>query len=119
VNVATVPAREEARDSLLHRIVGPPRTSTGRRAAWLVGGVIALLAGVGGLVAAGAADLGWAVYLPLVLASAAGVVAAIVAGGMAVTAVARGERSIIVLGPLLFGAVCLVWVVGLVLQPTS
>jgi hypothetical protein len=84
-----------------------------------VGGVIGLLAAVGGLVTIGAPDLGWAVFVLLVLASAAGVLAAVVAGGVAVTAVVRGERSIIVLGPLLFGFVCFVWIVGVVLQPTS
>ncbi len=55
----------------------------------------------------------------LVLSSLAGVLAAIVAGGMAVRAVAQGEWSIIILGPLLFGGVCLMFVVGIVLQPTS
>jgi len=52
-----------------------------------------------------------------VLSSAAGVLTAIVAGGIAVTALAQGERSIIVLGPLLFGTVCLLFVAGLVLSP--
>jgi hypothetical protein len=91
----------------------------GRRSAWLVGGVIGVLAAVGGLVAAGAPDLGWAAFAALALASVGGVVAGIFAGAMAVTAVATGERSIVVLGPLLFGAICFVFMVGLVLQPAS
>lgn len=71
-----------------------------------------MLALVGGLIAAGAADMGWGVRLALILSSAAGVLAAIVGGGVAVTALARGERSITLLGPLLFGGVCLLLVLG-------
>ena len=117
--MTTVPARAAGRESLVHRIVGPPSTRAGRWSAWLVGGVIGLLAAVGGLVAAGAADLGWAAFVALVLASALGVVGAIVAGVVAVTAIARGERSIVVLGPLVFGTVCFVFVVGLIVSPTA
>jgi hypothetical protein len=72
-----------------------------------VGAVIGVLAAVGGLVIVGAADLGWGALLMLALSSAAGVLTGIVAGGVAVAALAKGERSIIVLGPLVFGTVCL------------
>ena len=117
--MSTAPAPEGAPEALWRRIIGPPSTRAGRRSAWLVGAVIGVLAAVGGLVTIGVADLGWAAFLVLVLSSLAGVLAAIVAGGMAVRAVAQGERSIIILGPLLFGGVCLMFVVGIVLQPTS
>jgi len=115
--MSTVPAPEGAPEALWRRIIGPPTTRAGRWSAWLVGGVIEVLAAVGGLVTVGTADLGWAAFLVLVLSSAAGVLTAIVAGGIAVTALAQGERSIIVLGPLLFGTVCLLFVAGLVLSP--
>jgi hypothetical protein len=84
-----------------------------------VGAVIGVLAAVGGLVLLGAADLGWGALLVLVLSSIAGVLTGIVAGGVAVASVARGERSIIVLGPMLFGTVCLVFLVGVFVTPTS
>ena len=117
--MSTAAAREGARRSLLHRIIGPPSTRAGRWSAWLVGAVIGVLAAVGGLVLVGAADLGWGALLVLVLSSAAGVLTGIVAGGVAVASVAKGERSIIVLGPMLFGTVCLVFLVGVFVTPTS
>jgi len=115
--MSSAPAPEGAQEALWRRIIGPPTTRAGRWSAWLVGGVIGLLAATGGLVAAGTADLGWAALLVLALSSAAGVLTAIVAGGIAVTALTQGERSIIVLGPLLFGFVCLLFVAGLVVSP--
>jgi hypothetical protein len=47
------------------------------------------------------------------------VLAAIGAGAMAVAAVFRGERSIVVLGPLLMGSTFLVWAVGVFIQPVA
>ena len=117
--MSTAPARQGAGRSLLHRIVGPPSTRAGRWSAWLVGAVFGVLAAVGGLVLAGAADLGWAALLVLVLSSAAGVLTGIVAGGVAVAAVAKGERSIVVLGPMVFGTVCLVFAVGVFVAPAG
>ena len=117
--MSTTAAREGARRSLLHRIIGPPSTRAGRWSAWLVGAVIAVLAAVGGLVLVGAADLGWGALLVLVLSSIAGVLTGIVAGGVAVASVAKGERSIVVLGPMLFGTVCLVFLVEVFVTPTS
>ncbi len=117
--MSTAAAGEGARRSLLHRIIGPPSTRAGRWSAWLVGAVIGVLAAVGGLGLLGAADLGWGALLVLVLSSIAGVLTGIVAGGVAVASVAKGERSIIVLGPMLFGTVCLVFLVGVFVTPTS
>jgi hypothetical protein len=74
---------------------------------------------MGGLVAAGVPDLGRGALLALVLSTSAGVLAGIVAGAIAIAAIARGERSIVVLGPLLFGSTCFFFVVGLLLQPVS
>ncbi len=117
--MSTAPAGVGAGRSLLHRIIGPPSTRAGRWSAWLVGAVIGVLAAVGGLVFVGAADLGWGALLVLVVSSAAGVLTGIVAGGVAVAALAKGERSIVVLGPLVFGTVCLVFAVGVFVTPTS
>jgi len=117
--MSTAPAPVRTGRSLLNRIIGPPSTRAGRWSAWLVGAVIGVLAAVGGLVFVGAADLGWGALLLLVLSSAAGVLTGIVAGGVAVAAVAKGERSIVVLGPMLFGTVCLVFLVGVFVTPTS
>jgi hypothetical protein len=116
--MSTAPAPKGAPEVLWRRIIGPPTTRAGRWSAWLVGGVIGVLAAVGGLVTVGAPDLGWAAFLVLVLSSAAGVLMAIVAGGIAVTALKQGDQSIIVLGPLLFGTVCLLFVAGMVVSPT-
>lgn len=110
---------DRASEALWRRVIGPPTTRAGRWSAWLIGAVIGVLAAVGGLVAAGAPDLGWGALLALVLSSSAGVLAAIFAGAVAVAAVFRGERSIVVLGPVLFGSTCLFFVLGLILQPIA
>jgi hypothetical protein len=81
--------------------------------------VIGVLAAVGGLVLVGAPDLGWGALVALALTSLAGVLGAIGAGAVAVAAVCRGERSIVVLGPLLFGSTCVLYVLGLFLQPPA
>lgn len=104
---------------LWRRIIGPPTTRAGRWSAWIVGGVIGVLAAVGGLVYAGVPDLGAPAVVALVLSSSASVLAAIAAGAMALAAVVRGERSIVVLGPLLMGSTFLVWAVGLFIQPVA
>lgn len=117
--MSSVPATESAGEPLWRRIIGPPSTRAGRWSAWLVGGVIGVLAAVGGLVAAGAPGLGWGALLALGLSAGIAVVGAIGAGIVAAASVATGERSIVVLGPLLFGSVCFLFVVGLVLQPAS
>ncbi|MBM2823442.1 MAG: hypothetical protein HW413_2188 [Thermoleophilia bacterium] len=49
-------------------------------------------------------EWGWGAGLALWLSGAAAVATAIAAGVMAVVAVVKGERSILLLGPLLFGA---------------
>jgi hypothetical protein len=118
-DMSTVRASELAPEALWRRIIGPPSTRAGRWSAWIVGAVIGLLAAVGGLVFIGAPDLGWGALVALALSGVAAVMTAIVAGGMALAAFARGERSIIVAGPFLFGAVCLLWVVGLFVAPMS
>jgi hypothetical protein len=115
--MSTAPAPEGAPEALWRRIIGPPTTRAGRWSAWLVGGVIGVLAAVGGLVTVGAADLGPTALALLVLSSGAGVLVAIVAGIIALSALREGERSIVIVGPLLFGVVCFLFVAGLVVSP--
>lgn len=110
VGVAAAPAP----DPLWRRVIGFPSTRAGRVAAWLSGGVMAGLALAGGLVAAGVPEWGWGAKLMLALGTLAGVSAAVVAGGVALRALVAGERSIVVLGPLLFGVFCLLFLLGLV-----
>ncbi len=99
------------------RVFALPSTRLGWWAVGLAGGVVALLVVDGVLAAAGVTDWGWGARLALGLSSAAGVATAISAGVLAVTAVVRGERSIIVLGPLLFGAFWVMFVLGEFLSP--
>ena len=62
--------------------------------------------------AAGVAEWGWGAQLVLGLSSVTGVVTAVAAGVIAVTALVKGERSIVLLGPLLFGMSCAAFVLG-------
>jgi len=71
-----------------------------------------LLALVGGISTTDVQDRGWAAQLALGLPGFLAVVTAVVAGGIAVRAILHGERSIVLLAPLLFGGVCLVFLVG-------
>jgi len=119
MRTSTIHASDRAAEPLWRRIVGPPTTRAGRWSAWLVGAVIGVLAAVGGLVLAGAPDLGWGALLALALSSLAGVLVAIGAGVVAIAAVFRGERSIVVLGPVLFGSTCFFFVLGLLVQPPA
>jgi hypothetical protein len=77
-------------------------------------GVLAL---IGGLSLAGVPERGWGAQLALGLTGLLAVATAIVAGGIAVRAILHGERSIVLLAPLLFGGVCLIFLVGELLLP--
>lgn len=112
--MSIAPAPGGCPEPLWRRVVGFPSTRAGRWAAWLTGGVMAVLALVGGLVAVDFPEWGVAATGVLVIFALAGVLTAIVAGAIALRAVAKGERSIVVLGPLLFGSYCLLFLLGLV-----
>ncbi len=108
----------------LTRAPGPGRRlfalPSTRLAWWAVGlavGVVALLAFDGALAGAGVPDWGWGARLAVGLSGATGVAAAIVAGVLAVTAFVRGERSVVLIPPVLFGAFWLMFVVGEVVSP--
>lgn len=83
----------------------------------LAAGVIALFVVLGTLVGAGITEWGWGARLALGLSAAAGVATAIAAGVIAVIAVVKGERSILLLGPLLFAAFWVMFVLGEFLSP--
>ena len=112
--MSVAPVSSRASEPLWRRVIASPSTGMGRLAAWLAGGGMLLLALDGGLVAAGVPGWGWAAETALVLASLIGLLAAVAAGTLAVGATVRGERSIVVLGPLLFGAFCVAFLLGLV-----
>ncbi len=109
----TTPAPEPRR----RRVFALPSTRLGWWAVGLAVGVIALLALDGALAGAGVTDWGWGARLAVGLSSAAAVAAAISAGVIAVTAVVKGERSIVLIGPLLFGAFWVMFVLGEFLSP--
>ena len=112
--MSVAPVSSRASEPLWRRVIASPSTGMGRLAAWLAGGGMLWLALAGGLVAGGVPGWGPTAASALVLASMVGLLAALVAGGVAVTAVARGERSIVVLGPLLFAAASATFVVEVV-----
>lgn len=101
------------------RILAFPSTRVGWWAVGLALGVIAVLVIDGALAGAGVPGRGWGwgARLALGLSSAGAVAAAIAAGVLAVTALVKGERSIVLLGPLLFGAFWVLFVLGEFLSP--
>jgi hypothetical protein len=108
---------EPAPDPLWRRVIAGPATRGGRLSAWITGAVMGVLALIGGLSAAGVPDKGWGVRLALGLTGLFAVATAVVAGGIAVRAIRYGERSVVLLAPLLFGGVCLIFLVGELLFP--
>jgi hypothetical protein len=69
------------------------------------------------LAGSGITDRGWGANLALGLSGAAAVATALAAGVIAGIAVVKGERSILLLGPLLFGAFWVMFVLGEFLSP--
>ncbi len=95
-----------------------PSTRAGWWATGLAGGVIALLPLLGAFAGVGVTDWGWGARLALGLSGATAVATAISAGVVAVIAVVRREeRSLVLLGPLLFGAFWVMFVLGEFLSP--
>jgi hypothetical protein len=96
-----------------HRFLTWPSTRDGRRAGWLSFAVLALIVLEGLLVAAGMYDwsrgvriaLGFVTSVPIMLGS-------ILAAVYTVLALRKGDRSIVLLWPLLLGAFTLMFVVG-------
>jgi hypothetical protein len=62
-------------------------------------------------------DPGWGASLALGLSGAVAVATALAAGVIAVIAIVKGERSLLLLGPLLFGAFWVMFVLGEFLSP--
>lgn len=93
------------------------RSLNARLGWWAVGlaaGVVVLLPILGVIGAAVITDPGWGASLALGLSGAVAVATALAAG---VVAVVKGERSILLLGPLLFGAFWVMFVLGEFLSP--
>ena len=96
-----------------HRFLTWPSTRDGRRAGWLSLAVIGLIVLEGLLVAAGMYDwsrgvrvaLGFVTSVPMLLG-------AVLAAVYTVLALRHGDRSIVLLWPLLLGAFALMFVVG-------
>jgi hypothetical protein len=71
----------------------------------------------GGLVAAGLPAWGSGATLVLALTALSAVLAGIVVGFLALGAIVEGERSLVLLGPLLFAVISLMFVVGELVSP--
>ncbi len=99
------------------RVFALPSTRLGWWAVGLAAAVVALLAFDGVLAGAGFTDWGGSARLALGLSSAAGVATAISAGIVAMIAVVKGERSIVLIAPLLFAAFWVMFVLGEFLSP--
>ena len=99
-------------------VLGWPSTRAGQWAAGLAGGVVVLFPLLGVLAGANASDWGWGARLALILAGLAGVATALSAGIVSIVAVVRrGERSIVLLAPILLGAFWAMFVLGEFLSP--
>ncbi len=81
-----------------------PHARLGWWAVGLAAGVVVLLVVLGSLAGVGITESGWGARLALGLSGATGVATAISAGVIAVIAIVKGERSLLLLVPLLFGA---------------
>ena len=115
--MSVAPAPTRAPGPLQRRVFALPSSRLARWAVGLTVGVVVLLAVDGALVGLGVTDWGWGARLAIGLSGAAGVATAITAGVLAVIAVVKGERSIVLVAPLLFGAFWVMFVLGEFLSP--
>ena len=115
--MSVAPAPTRAQGPMRRRVFARPSTRLGWWAAGLAAAVVALLAFLGVLAGAGVPDWGWGARLALGLSGAAGAATAISAGVIAVIAIVKGERSIVLLGPLVFAAFWVMFVLGEFLSP--
>ncbi len=99
------------------RFLALPHERLGWWAVGLAAGVVVLLPVLGAIAGFGTADWGWGVRLALGLSGTAAVATALAAGVIAVIAIVKGERSLVLLVPLLFGAFWVIFVLGEFLSP--
>ncbi len=99
------------------RFLALPHARLGWWAVGLAAGVFALLVILGALAGVGITDWGWGARLAVGISSLAGVATALAAGVIAAVAVVKGERSLVLLVPLLFGAFWVMFVLGEFLSP--
>ena len=113
--MSVVPGFAESSGS--RRFLALPHARLGWWAVGLAASVVVLLPILGLVGAAVITDAGWGARLALGLSGALAVAIALAAGVIAVIAVVKGERSILLLGPLLFGAFWVMFVLGEFLSP--
>lgn len=94
------------------RFLALPHARLGWWAVGLAAGVVVLLPILGVIGATVITDPGWGASLALGLSGAVAVTTALAAGVIAVIAIVKGERSLLLLGPLLFGAFWVMFVLG-------
>lgn len=94
-----------------------PSTRDGKRATWLGAGILGLFVFDAILAALGASDCGDGARLVLGVSGGLAMLGAIVSLVFAVRALRKGDRSIVLLWPLLLGVVAVMFVVGEFLSP--
>ncbi len=96
-----------------HRILTWPSTRDGRRAGWLSLAPVVLTTVTGMLAAAGAYDWSRSVRIVVLGIPTVGMlVCSLVASVLAVLALREGDRSLVLLWPLLLGAAVVLFLVG-------
>lgn len=112
MTVAPVPS-----GSCRRRYLGRPETMLGRRALVLAASAFVWLAFLSGLAMLDIADWGPVPQFVLGVAGLSGLAVAIAGGVEGLMAVVRGERSLVLAAPLLFGGFALLLVLGELFVP--
>ena len=100
-------------EPLRHHFLAWPSTRDGKRAGWLSLAPIGLMTVTGMLAAAGAYDWSRSVRIAVLAIPTVGMfVCSLVSGGLAVLALRKGDRSLVLLWPLLLGAAVVLFIVG-------
>lgn len=100
-----------------HRYLTWPATRLGRWSALCAAGVAVWWAVLSATAFLDVADRGWAARAAVIAFGLAGIAAALSAAVAAVVAVVKGERSLVLAVPLLFGAFWLLFLLGEFLVP--
>lgn len=107
--VVSAPTREPMR----HHFLTWPSTHDGKRAGWLSLAPVGLMTVTGPLAAAGAYDWSRNIRFVVLGVPAVGMLlCSLVAGVFAVLALRKGDRSLVLLWPLLLGVSVVLFVVG-------
>lgn len=114
---SVAPALVRTPRSLRNGVFALPSTRDGKRATWLGAGILGLFVFDAILAALGASDCGDGARLVLGVSGGLAMLGAIVSLVFAVRALRKGDRSIVLLWPLLLGVVAVMFVVGEFLSP--